>query len=123
MIHSIDISDGLRVTHPNDEGKLRGHHVFDLPVRLHVGDGASIGIREYLDSQCEWPLFFLDGDHSYEAVCRELALIHDEVPTAVMLLHDTDGEPGLAFQDFSALFPLAHRIAATEHGMISIWPE
>jgi hypothetical protein len=35
------------------------------------------------------PLFFLDGDHSYKSVRRELLGVVNEVPAASILLHDT----------------------------------
>ena len=34
-------------------------------------------------------LFFLDGDHSYETVRRELGEIRRDFPSASLLLHDT----------------------------------
>ena len=34
-------------------------------------------------------LFFVDGDHSYESVKRELDEILNHIPHAIVLLHDT----------------------------------
>lgn len=89
-IHSIDLSDeDEHVEHPKEK---RGYLVRGIDsVQLHQGDGLDTSLR--IISQLGYsgisPLFFIDGDHTYESVRRELAEIIDRVPTANILLHDT----------------------------------
>jgi hypothetical protein len=59
-------------------------------VHLHQGDGLSV----CLDIQAQaattkQTLIFIDGDHSYASVRRELAGIMTGIPEAHILLHDT----------------------------------
>ncbi|MFI5240698.1 MAG: class I SAM-dependent methyltransferase [Candidatus Saccharimonadia bacterium] len=94
QIHSIDLPDDVsHAEHPhNDRGKL----VRGLPdVYLHQGDGlaTALGILAKLGTEDEKSggkaLFFVDGDHSYESVKRELSGIMKSAPGAAILLHDT----------------------------------
>jgi hypothetical protein len=59
-------------------------------VYLHRGDGVSVALEQWarLGSPAR-PLFFVDGDHSYESVLRELRKIFDAIPDASALAHDT----------------------------------
>lgn len=87
-IHSIDLPD--ESDHPEHPGRKRGLLVKDIPeVRLHQGDGLeeSLKIVEGLKGTFR-PLFFLDGDHEYASVMRELVGIMTKVPNAAILLHD-----------------------------------
>lgn len=88
-IHSIDLPDNIsHVEHP---GCQRGKLVKGLRnVILHQGDGLnkSLEIIKNIASGCR-PLFYIDGDHSYESVKRELTGIMVSVPNAIILLHDT----------------------------------
>lgn len=89
-IHSIDLPDSIQhVEHP---GEKRGSLVRGLDdVQLHQGDGleTSLEILSFCKSPAVFPLFFIDGDHSYASVKRELVEIIDKIPTANILLHDT----------------------------------
>jgi cephalosporin hydroxylase len=89
-IHSIDLPDDVEhVEHP---GAKRGHLVKNIKsVKLHLGDGldTSLQILAQVRNQHPRPLFFLDGDHSYSSVKRELEVITEKVPDAHILLHDT----------------------------------
>lgn len=63
-------------------------------VNLHQGDGVAtaLGILSEQDKKTrngEGVLFFIDGDHSYKSVKRELGSIIKKVPKASILLHDT----------------------------------
>ncbi len=88
-IHSIDLPDDVpHVEHP---GKQRGALVRGYrSVLLHTGDGltTAIELAGALQSDTRY-LFFLDGDHSYESVSRELHGILDNFPSASILIHDT----------------------------------
>ena len=88
-IHSIDLPDDVsHGEHPKDKrGKLvKGKK----NVFLHQGDGlnTSLSIAKGVKGEFS-PLFYVDGDHSYESVKRELEGIIDNVPNATILLHDT----------------------------------
>jgi cephalosporin hydroxylase len=89
-IHSIDLPDDMEhVEHPKER---RGHLVRGLEgVMLHQGDGldTSLQILSCCKSAAVSPLFFIDGDHSYESVRRELGEVIDKVSAANILLHDT----------------------------------
>ncbi len=88
-IHSIDLPDNLsHVEHP---GSNRGKLVRGLKnVTLHQGDGLDKSLEIIKDIKGDFiPLFFIDGDHSYESVKRELSGIMSSVPNALILIHDT----------------------------------
>ena len=89
IIHSIDLPDDIEhIEHP---GEKRGLKVKGIKnVILHQGDGldTSIEIAKKLDDKSKL-LFFLDGDHSYDSVTRELYGINKAFPKANMIIHDT----------------------------------
>lgn len=88
-IHSIDLPG--EVGHIEHPGGRRGKLVRGKPgVSLHLGDGieTSLGIYRTLPAN-NCVLFFVDGDHSYESVKRELDAIVSEVTAPKVLLHDT----------------------------------
>jgi hypothetical protein len=88
-IHSTDLPDD--VSHVEHPGLERGRLVHSLKgVHLHQGDGLETSLAVWRATGCQvGPLFFLDGDHAYESVLRELLSIMDAVPSASVLLHDT----------------------------------
>jgi cephalosporin hydroxylase len=88
-IHSIDLPDDIEhVEHPKSN---RGMLVKEIKeVNLHLGDGLNTSLRLLSEAKTVTaPLFFVDGDHSYESVKRELEGITVNVPQANILLHDT----------------------------------
>lgn len=88
-IHSIDLPDDIEhIEHP---GNQRGIKVKGLKnVILHQGDGlsTSLEIASKLKGHNKL-LFFLDGDHSFESVSRELNGIYTAFPKSYILIHDT----------------------------------
>lgn len=86
-IHSIDLPDD--VFHSEHPHHKRGHLVRNKKVNLHLGDGIAVSLKLLKDYGFKKPLFFIDGDHSYESVKRELSTIMKEIPEANILLHDT----------------------------------
>ncbi len=88
-IHSIDLPDEAR--HEEHPGRKRGALVKKIPeVKLHQGDGLEESLKILAELQGDIkPLFFLDGDHEYESVMRELVGIMTKVPDAAILVHDT----------------------------------
>lgn len=88
-IHSIDLpNDVAHIEHP--QGR-RGAMVKDLTgVTLHYGDGLNMTLEIYGKNQKgSAPLIFIDGDHGYESVKRELEGIIKNIPHANIPLHDT----------------------------------
>ena len=88
-IHSIDLPDDVaHVEHPkNNRGKL----VKQIKtVNLYQGDGLEKTLELYrkIGGHCK-PFVFIDGDHEYTSVKRELCTIIDNMPNAGILLHDT----------------------------------
>lgn len=87
-IHSIDLPDNL--DHQEHPRSRRGHMVKGYAgVTLHQGDGLSKAIELYQRQSQKRTLVFIDGDHSYESVYRELSGIIESMPNAAILLHDT----------------------------------
>lgn len=88
-VHSVDLPDDVfHGEHPkNDRGKLvRGM----AGVTLHQADGITRSMEILASAKPKGKvLFFVDGDHSYESVSKELTAILANVPGAVVLLHDT----------------------------------
>jgi len=89
-VHSIDLPEDVdHVEHP---GQNRGQLVKGLQnVHLHEGDGLETALDIYsrLGTGTTSPLFFVDGDHAYSSVLRELKGIIANVPGASIVLHDT----------------------------------
>jgi cephalosporin hydroxylase len=91
QIYSVDLPDDIgHVEHP--KGK-RGIYVKSIKdIKLFQGDGLEISLREYTNIKHQInaiPLFFIDGDHCYSSVKRELEGIIEAIPRANILLHDT----------------------------------
>lgn len=90
-IYSVDLPEGAdHVEHP---GRRHGSFVKGCPgVTLLRGDGLETSLRLCRELQGEErfrPLFFVDGDHEYASVKRELEGIIEAAPRANILLHDT----------------------------------
>jgi cephalosporin hydroxylase len=127
VIHSIDLPDDTR--HLEHPGRKRGRLVKRIPeVILHQGDGLeeSLKIWNTLRDANIKPLFFLDGDHEYASVSRELLGIMASVPNAVILVHDTfyqsaeagyNTGPHKAIQDALESVPNQYRTISTTAGL------
>jgi len=89
QIHSTDLPDD--VFHKEHPGNLRGKLVRNSAnVFLHLGDGLSTSLEIASSLTKETPiLFFLDGEHGFDSVHRELTKIMTHIPTASILVHDT----------------------------------
>ena len=88
-IHSIDLPDD--VFHNEHPQKNRGKMVKGIDsVKLHQADGLTKSLEIYNEKKPTGNvLFFVDGDHSYESVKKELEGILKNIPNAIVLLHDT----------------------------------
>ena len=121
-IHTIDLPDD--VEHDEHPQRKRGYYVKGIKaVKMHQGDGVSTAIDLCASSKkFIRPFFFLDGDHEYESVHRELQFIHNNVTSPAILIHDTFFQseesgynvgPNMAIQDFLRSVPdRYHRIDA-----------
>lgn len=88
-IHSCDLPDDVEhVEHPHAR---RGAMVRGLSdVTLHQGDGLTTCLSLWDQAgRPQRPLFFLDGDHSYASVKREIHGITNSISDPILLLHDT----------------------------------
>jgi len=88
-IHSVDLPDDVfHNEHPKHDRGLLVRNISD--VHLHQGDGLDCSLSLIQKKAPKGNiLFFVDGDHSFESVKRELGSILESVPNAVVLLHDT----------------------------------
>src|ERR1019366_7150299 len=87
-IHSIDLPDDA--THVEHNPEKVGILIRDIDeIKLHRGDGVNIALdlaKDYPDANV---LFFVDGDHEYESVKRELIAITEKVKYPIIIIHDT----------------------------------
>jgi len=126
-IHSIDLPDDVyHIEHPKK--RRRGKLVKGInEVHLHQGDGLDFSLKIYkkLSGACR-PLFFLDGDHSYESVKRELERITKEVSNPIILVHDTFYQskesgynigPYKAIQDIMLKYSKKYKINSLDTGL------
>jgi hypothetical protein len=126
-IHSIDLPES--VGHLEHPGESRGLLVKGLPnVHLHLGDGLETALRisAQLPPAALRLLFFVDGDHAYASVRRELLGIIEYLPQASILLHDTFNQsvdagynvgPYQAIRDVLEQHPDAFRIYEQNLGL------
>lgn len=88
-IHSIDLPP--TTYHEENPGRNRGRFLKGIDeVELHLGDGLNISSRLTAKlKQNNKVFFFIDGDHSYDSVLRELNGINKFKLKKYILLHDT----------------------------------
>lgn len=92
-VHTIDLFDQ---SHPEFPGKDVGRYIRGLPVEQHVGDGAEMASRLLDEHAGKVTLLFLDGDHSFDTVVKELELV-TRIDDGAVLLHDTFYQPGSGY--------------------------
>jgi len=88
-IHTIELNEPSHVEYP---GRHLGHYIRGLPVEQHIGDGATVARSIIGASPMACFLLFLDGDHSYETVRRELQVCQT-IKRGCVLVHDTFYQP------------------------------
>ena len=87
-IHSIDLSDSAK--HQEHPGSQRGELVKNIKsIKLYQGDGLTVALKLCRQLKPTTSLFFLDGDHQYRSIKKELNGIIKTVPQAHILVHDT----------------------------------
>lgn len=124
-IHSIDLPDNQ--THEEHPRSGRGKMVKGYPgVTLYQADGLAKTIELYQCQPNNRTLVFIDGDHSYESVRRELSGIMNAMPEAAILLHDTFYQseesgynigPHRAVSEILASTPGKYRVMSTTTGL------
>jgi cephalosporin hydroxylase len=78
------------VEHVEQPGQRRGELIRHLSsITQLLGDGVTTSLAYARDYSVVRPFFFLDGDHEYASVLRELKAIHKRYPHAPLIVHDT----------------------------------
>ncbi|OAJ71245.1 hypothetical protein A7976_07405 [Methylobacillus sp. MM3] len=124
-VHSVDLPDDLdHIEHPRSD---RGYMVKGCAnITLYQADGLSKAIELYQLKPDAGTLVFIDGDHSYESVFRELNGIIQSMPNASILLHDTFYQsdaasynigPYKAISDTLATMPDKYKLMSTTTGL------
>lgn len=88
-IHTIDLAINMLHAENNLDARERAIYLRGLPVSLHLGDGVTVAKEIVTHLKPKLPLFFVDGDHSFESVSNELKSIKEICRSAVVLVHDT----------------------------------
>jgi hypothetical protein len=92
-IHTIDLCDP---EHPEFPGGTLGEYFKGLPVTQHIGDGCEVAMT-LLDQRSDAAvLLYVDGDHRYETVRRELELA-GRMHSGCIIVHDTFYQPGSTY--------------------------
>jgi hypothetical protein len=126
IIHSVDLPESAEhIEHPHEKHGMLVKGIKE--VKLHRGDGILKAIEIYKSlNNVSRVLFFIDGDHSYESVKRELSIVINEVKNPAILLHDTFFQskesgynigPFQATQDILAGKENEYRIISTQGGL------
>lgn len=95
-VHTIDLPRCLAAIDRDHARDETGEFVQDIGfVHCYEGDGVTIALTIWCElGKPTKPLFFIDGDHSYENVVRELRWLRRACPRATLLMHDTRFWPG-----------------------------
>ena len=88
-IHTVDVLDP---THPEFPGAGHAAYVRAKPVQIHIGDGAAVAEGLVRPAPRRRYLLFLDGDHRFETVSRELEVLR-QLSGGAALIHDTFFQP------------------------------
>ncbi len=99
-IHTIELPDELKALDGAHPGASCGLHLHGTTVTQHYGDGVTEALVLWRRLEPQRSLFFLDGDHHWVMVYREIELIDRMVPDAVILIHDTNAGPGHAAREW-----------------------
>jgi glycosyltransferase involved in cell wall biosynthesis len=88
-VHTIDLPPGAGHIENLSDPRLRARLIAGMPVVRHVGDGAERARGILSAGAYRRPLFFIDGDHTFRSVLRELEAVRSMAPQAAILVHDT----------------------------------
>jgi hypothetical protein len=93
-IHTFDIHDPR---HPEFAGAFLGRYIRGYPVKQHIQDGYTGAVEMLREKPDARYLVFLDGDHSFQSVRRELDLARLLPSGSGILVHDTFYQPGSSY--------------------------
>jgi hypothetical protein len=99
VVETIDLPMVLEALDRDHAGAGTGLHLHP-DIRQHRGDGVTEALRLCATWNPKRPLFFLDGNHLRENVFREIWAIHKFCPHGVLLVHDTNQQPGDAIRNW-----------------------
>lgn len=121
-IHTVELPAVLAQLDPAHSGASTGALLADIPVTCHQGDGVTEALEQYALSKTVRPLFFLDGEHLYENVFREIVSVNRYDPDAWMLIHDTRHGPGIAAEQYNNRFPAHYEVTilGSQTGMMRL---
>lgn len=138
IFHEVTRLAGIRSTvhtweHPDMTTRDHpGHRHAELvdgiaTVIPYIGEGLIGALSLYTSTTPARALFFLDGDHSYATVLKELRAIAKVAAEAVILVHDLrhpTERTGDAVHDFAAEQNGRYVLAelASQAGMGRLWP-
>jgi cephalosporin hydroxylase len=116
QVHSVDLPDN--VEHGEHPHETRGALVKGLKnVFLYQGDGLDTCLEIYQKNQnIRAPLFFLDGDHSYTSIKRELSGIICQVKNPIFIIHDSFYQSGEANYNTGPHLAIENFLAYEGHG-------
>jgi cephalosporin hydroxylase len=89
-VHTVDKCDP---NHPEYPGSSLGKFIRGTPVKQHVQDGYACACDLIAENPTAGFLIFLDSDHEYQNVRRELELVK-KIQRGCLLVHDTFYQPG-----------------------------
>jgi len=120
-IHTIDLHDPSHAEYP---GRALGKMIRGLPVVQHYGDGFAVADRllpAFAGKPC---LLFLDGDHAFETVAKELTLVERHPDVIGVLVHDTFHQPGSGYNhgpyEAVAKFVQSHAVREVVHAHVGL---
>jgi cephalosporin hydroxylase len=89
-VHSFDLPDDIEhVEHPHEQRGMLVKNFKEVKLYQEDGVNGALKVTKKYKLKDKDLLFFVDGDHSYESVKRELNAIMKNHPGAKVLLHDT----------------------------------
>ena len=120
-IHTIDLHDPSHAEYP---GKALGKMIKGLPVVQHYGDGFTVADRLLPTLSGRPCLLFLDGDHAFETVTKELTLVERHPDVIGVLVHDTFHQPESGYNhgpyEAVAAFLQSHAVREVVHAHIGL---
>ncbi len=121
-VHTVELPLELAHLDRDHPGHRYGQWIKETPIHAHQGFGLQVSIRLCAELKPARPLFFLDGNHSFEAVFEELTVISDEEPGAVLMVHDTNNLTGTAIKAFLNNALYRREDCTFDSGVAALWP-
>lgn len=129
-IYTVELPNKLAPVTADHPGIQTGMFIRKLQgITAYRGDGITTAMKLYRRASPSRPLFFVDGDHSFQTVYKELRTLLSEAKNAVVVVHDTNhpegrGPTGPA-EAINALVWDRYRKTEllSQAGMVRLWPE